>query len=239
MQVKHILCGFESCYIAINNLPRDTKCSEIEELFKVLGVDAALFYVVEMRTLNRRVEAKVFVDADVGKTVADYLDGMVLRGEILGVAVDNDVSPNKMGSSANVLTVSWKLPSRTMVVHCHSLSDAEEIINDLNTTICCGQIAQANFLQKPGRSYFDGDDTISIEVSGVPASVLSFCADLFDGCYITDPDYLDSEAVNRDLRQTVEVMAGYQTSEAAPVNSNQIDVEVRIRLDSWNNAKRA
>ena len=49
VQVEHILCGFECCYIAINNLPSDTKPSEIEELFTTLGVDVAMFYVVKER----------------------------------------------------------------------------------------------------------------------------------------------------------------------------------------------
>ncbi|KAF8338500.1 hypothetical protein F5887DRAFT_514967 [Amanita rubescens] len=113
MQVQHIVCGFDSCYITVKNLPQDAGRAEIEELFIQQGVDATQFHVFKIRTLNSKVEAKVFVDAEIGETLAVGLDGIPFKNEILDTAVDHDTGPSKMGSSArnvNVLTVSWKQP---------------------------------------------------------------------------------------------------------------------------------
>ena len=245
MQVERVLCGFECCYISINNLPQDTKRPEVEELFT--SQDVALFHVVKLRTLGDKVEAKVFVDAEAGETFADNLDGTELRGKTLDVAVDNDAGPNKMGSSArtdiNVLSVSWKLPTRSFLVQCDDPTDARKIISKLHNTIYCGRRIQA----ESHRSYFFGDSD-SVKVSGVPPGVsfklpAEISADLSDHCYITDSvtstDHFDSKAVERDLRRTVEGMAGYQTYELSPAGSNKANVEVRVRFTSWDNAKRA
>jgi hypothetical protein len=245
MQVERVLCGFECCYISINNLPQDIKRPEIEELFT--SQDVALFYVVKLRTWGDKVEAKVFVDADAGETFADNLDGTELRGKTLDIAVDDDAGPNKMGSSArtdvNVLSVSWRQPARTFLVQCDDSSDARKIISKLHNTIYCGRRIRAELHQ----SYFFGD-TDSVKVSGVPPGVSfklpeGISTDLSDHCYITDSatstDNFDSKAVERDLRRTVEAMAGYQTYELSPADSNKVNVEVRIRFTSWDNTKRA
>ena len=242
MNVERVLCGFECCYISINNLPQDIKRPEVEELFT--SQDVTLFYVAKLRTFGDKAEAKVFVDADAGETFADNLDGMELRGKTLNIAVDDDAGPNKMGSSArtdvNVLSVSWRQPTRTFSVQCDDASDARKITSTLHNTIYCGRRIQAEL----HRSYFFGD-TDSVKVSGVPPGV-SFklpevISDLSDHCYVIDTSTrdFDSKAVERDLRLTVEAMAGYQTYELSPASSDKVTVEVRIRFTSWDNAKRA
>lgn len=245
MQVERVLCGFECCYISINNLPPDTKRAEIEELFT--SEDVGLFYVVKQRTLGDKVEAKVFVDADAGETFADNLDGTELRGKTLDVSVDNDAGPNKMGTSArtdiNVLSVSWKQPTRTFLVHCHDRSDTHKVIGKLHNTMYRGRRIQAEL----HASYFLGN-TDSVKVSGVPLGAsfelpAEISADLSAPFYVTDfagsTAHFDSKAVERDLRRTVEAMAGYQTYELSPAGSNKIINNVRIRFTSWDNAKRA
>ena len=245
MQVERILCGFECCYITIKNLPQDIKRTEVEEIFtSFLGIDAAEYYVVDIRTWNDKVEAKVFAGSDVGGTVSDCLHGRTFRGKILDIAVDSDTGPNKMARTAdNVLTVSWKLPSGTFLVHCHGLSDAQQIVDKLHNTEYRGRTIQAE-LQPTRRSYFYGE-TNSVKVSGVPAGMwfklpAGIYTDLASHCYVTDypsTDHFDSKAVERDLRRTVEAMTGYQTYEV--VDSNKVNAEVRILFDSWDNTKRA
>ena len=234
MQVRHIVCGFDSCYITIKNLPQD---AEVEALFIQRGVDASRFYVVNMRTLNHKVEAKVLVDANIGDSrLAAVLNGTMFRGEkILHVAIDDDWGSSKMASSRNVtvLTVSWKPPSATYVVHCCNISHTQKIIDELHNTIRHGQLIQAVI----GRRYVRGYDR-SVMVSGLPVGASldvgqNYCCMVTD---ITSPTFNAEDSVELDLRRAMEEMIGYQSYE---VGSTHPKMEVRVKFDSWANAERA
>ena len=139
MQVQRIISGFDCHYITIKNLPQDANRTEVEALFIQRGVRSSRFYVVNMRTLNHKVEAKVFVDANIGDSIlAAVLNGRVFRGEkILDITLDDDWGPSKMTSSRSVtvLTVSWKLPSATYLVHCRRRSHTQKIVDQLHNAI--------------------------------------------------------------------------------------------------------
>ena len=239
MQVQHIVCGFDCRYITIRNLPQDASRAEVEALLIRWGVNASRFYVVNMRTLNHTVEAKVFVDANIGERLAAVLNGKVFRGgKILDIAVDNDAGPSKMASSRNatVLTVSWKLPSATYLVHCHSRSHTQKIIDELHNTVRHGRRIRA----VADRRYFHGYDR-SVMISGLPVGA-SLDVEENNCCMVTDitsPTF-NPKAVGLDLRRAMEEISGYQTYEVGATHfTNPSMQEVRVRFDSWANAKRA
>ncbi|KAF8338501.1 hypothetical protein F5887DRAFT_515014 [Amanita rubescens] len=208
-----------------------------EALLIQQGVDASRFYVVNMRTLNHNCEAKVFVDANIGDSrLAAVLSGRVFRGgKIPDVAIDDDWGSSKMASSRSVtvLTVSWKLPSATYLVHCHNRSHTQKVIDELHNTIRHGQRIQAVV----GRRYFRGYYYArSVMVSGLPVGasldVENHCCMVTD---ITSPTF-NAEEVGLDLRRAMEGMIGYQTYEVGSTNPN---MEVRVQFDSWANAELA
>ncbi|KAF8345642.1 hypothetical protein F5887DRAFT_1282564 [Amanita rubescens] len=236
MQVRHLVSGFDCCYITIKNLPQNANRAEVEALFIQRGVSSSRFYVVNMRTLNYKVEAKVFVDANIGDSrLAAVLNGRAFRGEeILDIALDDDWGPSKMASSRSVtvLRVSWKLPSATYLVHCSRTSHTPKIIDVLHGAIRHGQRIQA----VAGRPYFRGYDR-SVMVSGLPVgSSLDVeennCCLIMD---VTSPTF-NAEEVELDLKRAMKEMIGYQTYE---VGSTYPNMEAHVQFDSWANAKRA
>ncbi|KAK2465893.1 hypothetical protein APHAL10511_001534 [Amanita phalloides] len=241
LQVQHIVCGFDCLYITIKNLPQDVDRAEVEELFTQQGVAATSFYVERIRTFHHKKEARVIIETEIGESLAVGLDGTEFRDdEILDVAVDHDSGPRKMGSSGrntNVLTVSWKIPTSTILVECHRTSAAQKLVDKLHNTIKNGRTIQAVL-----HDTYDDEVATCVKVSGLsPNAASAWVRKHPDRCTLTYSfpclDF-DTKAVEKDLRRHVERRARIESFEVSPLNPNKVNAEVRIRFHSWDDAKR-
>ncbi|KIL59702.1 hypothetical protein M378DRAFT_997146 [Amanita muscaria Koide BX008] len=245
LDIQHVVCGFDSCFITIKNLPRYVKRHEIEELITEQGVDATFFCIVKMRHVyvTNEVEAKVMSDSGYGQVIAADLDGMEFQDKVLDTTIDNGGAPNKMGTASernvNVLAITWKLPTVTMEAHYMTADDAQNAIRRLNNTIFCGRKIRAEL---PRSTRFSAFNT-SVRVWGLAPTVTTTELQNHSGAYRVDtkstPSLFDNKDLERYLKLIVERKRGFESYEVSPPNPNKFIAEARVRFHTWDDAKRA
>ncbi|KAK2465895.1 hypothetical protein APHAL10511_001536 [Amanita phalloides] len=242
LQVQHMVCGFDCLYITIKNLPQDASRTEVEELFIQQGVDTTLFCVERMKNSNHKIEARVIIEAEIGEALAIGLDGTEFRDDdILDFSVDRDSGPSKMGLvglGTNWLTVSWKIPTATILFDCYSTSTAQALVDVLHNTIEDGRKIRAVLHKTHGHAV-----ATSVKISNLPTETASaWVRRSPEQCTLTNPlPHLnfDTKIVERDLRRHVLRLTTIEAFEISPPNPSKANAKVRIRFHSWDDVKRA
>ncbi|KIL59705.1 hypothetical protein M378DRAFT_131303 [Amanita muscaria Koide BX008] len=243
LDIRHIVCGFESCFIAIKNLPLHVKKHEVEELFIQQGVDVSRFCVVKMLPTNNEVGAKVICDSELGKTIAEGLDGSEFQDSFLDVTVDNGGIPNKMGSaserSVNFLTITWELSTITMVAQYATHNDAQTAGKKLKRTKFEGRNVQVKLIRSPQLR----TSSTSLKISDLPPSVTTTEIERLSGALAVKISpgaaTFDKEDVEKFLKRIMTQRKGFESYEASPPNPEKYIAQARVRFSDRESAERA
>ncbi|KZV70810.1 hypothetical protein PENSPDRAFT_429897 [Peniophora sp. CONT] len=174
LAIRDYTTGYESSIVRVRNLPSDAQEREIRDLFTQQGVDPAKILLLSNRLVDGTREAKVLLDAEVGKTIAVGLDGIEFRDRDLSIDISEYHSPDKMGygimRDADVLSVSWRSPTVRYVVSYPSAEIARQRIQRLDGMSYHGRKLRFEVNQTPpGHSFYV--DPGSVKISNLPSSV--------------------------------------------------------------------
>ncbi|KAF8626735.1 hypothetical protein AX17_006500 [Amanita inopinata Kibby_2008] len=247
LDVQRIVCGFDCCYVTIKNLPQNVKRNEVEELFTQQGVDRDMLCILNLRRVDGdKMEAKVIVDAEVGDAIAAGLDGIEFRdSDGLEISVNDNAGPNRMGSSernANVLTISWFMPSLTMIATYLTPAEAKNAAMVYNNAILHGRRIRVELDQGRNRT-ISKEMCHSVKIMGLPLGVIPDDVRSHVDAVQVRPLGLgmnfDSGEVHTVLRQHLSQTGGFRSYNVSPANAGRGNIEVRARFDSWEEAKSA
>ncbi|KAF8621903.1 hypothetical protein AX15_007399 [Amanita polypyramis BW_CC] len=243
LDIRHILCASDCCYLTIKNLPKNVKDSEVDELFIQQGVNRAAFYLLNLRHVDGKVEAKIMIEAEIGAVLTAGLDGSELGGETLSLTIDQNSGPNKMGASsgknANVLTISWNLPSLSMIASYATPSDAQQAVKSMEKAVFSGRRIKAELDQGRTKS-ISLESTTSVKISGLapevePTEVRAF-ANASEIRAIKSPIY-NLGQLHETLKCHMEQMGGMEAYDIVPGEQNKNAMQVHVRFGTWEQAK--
>ncbi|KZP14856.1 hypothetical protein FIBSPDRAFT_751261, partial [Athelia psychrophila] len=133
--IQDVLLGFESCRIAIKNLPADATIKEVSELFTQQGIESSRFHVLGLdRTPAGKQEAFLIGHKDL-KMVAIGLEEVDFRQERLSFEIMDHSGGDGMQTSpldANTLTLTWRAPYVPYVLTCVDSAQAQAKVRELN-----------------------------------------------------------------------------------------------------------
>ncbi|KAF8632459.1 hypothetical protein AX17_004831 [Amanita inopinata Kibby_2008] len=119
MDVQSTVCGFDNCFIEINNLPLDVQEKEIETLFTSADLSQEAFCVINTGQYgDGTINARAIVRREMGRSIADWVNGQRIRNNALKSRVAR-ITPNRQSSQPSVLTITWEPMSPTQ--HTYSL----------------------------------------------------------------------------------------------------------------------
>ncbi|KAM6496251.1 hypothetical protein JOM56_008957 [Amanita muscaria] len=246
IDVRHVQCSSDCCFVSVKNLPKDMKASSVEELLVQQGIDRSMFYLLQLRhgTGTEKSEARIMVDAEVGRVVATGLDGSQFgESSILSFTVDEVPRPNSMGSSsaknANILTVSWNLPSQIMIASYPSHTDAQNAVATLKDTMYNGRKIRAEIDQGRTKT-ISIESSSSVKINGLPPDAdpaqVQTHAKATGIRAVKSPVY-DLGQFHQTLKEQMHGMESYDIAQTNYEKRGNIE-EVHIRFSTWEQAKK-
>ncbi|KJA22746.1 hypothetical protein HYPSUDRAFT_201842 [Hypholoma sublateritium FD-334 SS-4] len=233
MDIRHVVTGFELCRITIKNLPYDARHDEVVDIFTHQGIDASEFFIQEVKPIGNKVEAIVLANAEQGEAIALGLEGIEFRNEMLTFQVSANASWTGMGDSGRstpFLTVSWWVPSETIIVTYDSMEKAREQVAKLNSKVWNNRRIRVTMNERPNGAaarYFVNQSKF---LGASPeARVLNSTEYELAGMFKLVHDHIATFAGAQ--MDTYDVMS----------NGNRIDGEARVKVQfaDWEDAKRA
>ncbi|KAJ7221709.1 hypothetical protein GGX14DRAFT_430758 [Mycena pura] len=246
--IQEVVTGFESCHIRIKNLPADATQEEIKALFTQQGVEKSRFFITGTKKLpDGRLEATLITTSDEGSAIAIGLEDIEFRQERLHFEVMENTVSGGMGSTApkdcNILTMSWRAPSRSAVATFPSVADAAAKVKFLNRKICGGRQVRVEMNQPPPTQMHQLGWQRAVKISGLPLLISPEEVTQFAGSYtlkfLKPIDYNIDTGV-RMLRQQIELLAARDLVTFDVVARDDIEgnMIVKARFTSWEAAKR-
>ncbi|KAF8806813.1 hypothetical protein BYT27DRAFT_7211843 [Phlegmacium glaucopus] len=236
LEMQDVVAGFDTCRIIIKNLPRDAKRNEVSDMFTQQGMIHSEFLVLDLRPKENHQEATVLAVADRGQVMAIGLDGVEFRDHILTAKVSEN------SNDACVLTISWRVPSATMIATYSSMEEATEKATNLNGKPCKGQQIGAEMNQPSPvvlkiKSYVPS----SIKLTGFP---LGTCIDqeIYDFAGTSDIKSLKSFTLQDIFDLLLRHLKTFQNMKMDsdqlpdPINGRMV---VSAKFENWEDAKKA
>ncbi|KAF8638624.1 hypothetical protein AX17_002165 [Amanita inopinata Kibby_2008] len=242
MQLRRLVCGFDTCNVTIQNLPPSIQKHEIEELLVGQGIDPTLFYVLNTRLVDRLVQATVVTAKRIWNDFIVPMNGMEFRGNaLLFDVVETPVAPNSatpLKPIPNFLTISWSIHPISMHLAYSSHSEAREAVTKLNNSEFRGCRISAKLEQRRRSRLLIATNVVKL--SGLPDGVTrSEIQELSGAHFASDPlfnyNFFD---VRDSLRSHMECSGGLEEFRAEL--SNSVDsVEATAIFGTWREAKQA
>jgi hypothetical protein len=252
IDIKHVISGFESCRLTVKNLPPNAKLSEIADLFTQQGINADEFLILGTRGVDggRHLEAKVLTNAEQGQAIAVGLDGINFRDETLSFEVTDNSSADAMGETSarnpEVLAVSWRAPSASIIATYDSMDAARTKARALDKTIWRGRRIKVEMNSPPTGPALRYYDPSSIKITGLhpdatPMNVVDLTGSAATKA-IKSPLY-DLQAVYQVLEQHMRTVSNDEMTTfdiiSQPNGGVDGNITVQIRFKSWEQAKTA
>ncbi|KAF9468794.1 hypothetical protein BDZ94DRAFT_1303961 [Collybia nuda] len=249
IDIRHVVSGFESCRITVKNLPLNAKLTEIVDLFTQQGIDPDQFLILGTRVMDggKYLEAKILANAEQGNAIAIGLDGINFRDETLSFEVTENVSADAMGESSarspEILTVSWRAPSGSMIATYDNMDVARTKARTLDRTIWRGRRIRAEMNRPPTGPALRYYSPSSIKITGLHPD-----ANTMNILDITGPSTIKTiKSCLYDLPEAYNVLERHIRAASNGVVSFEVksqfnggvdgNVTVQIRFGSWEQAK--
>ena len=172
IDVRSVITGFDLCRVTIKKLPRNATQEEVVHLFTQQGIERSGFFIGQFKDNGKHRETTVLIKAEEGQPIAIGLEGIEFRDHFLTFEVSGDTGENTatMESSADCLTVYWRVPSETFIVTYSSIDEARRKVSELDGEVCKGEHIKARMNQLPPNAF--GNNETSIKLTGFPIGTL-------------------------------------------------------------------
>ena len=237
LDIRHVVSGFESCRLTIRNLPLDAKEHEIIELFTQQGINRDSIRVDKIVIKDGHREAVVLTNRAQGGPVAIGLDGSQFRDETIHFEFGENTASEAMGQSSskdcNVLTITWRAPSITMIATYHTMDLARSRARVLDNTLFAGRKLKVEMNRPPNGVVLRHYIPESIKIMNLPPDILSNdVAKLTDTSRIKPlkPVAYNLEELLVALRHHLDRIGGLQTFEQSQQNDGNIAVKARFEI---------
>ncbi|PFH53608.1 hypothetical protein AMATHDRAFT_83880 [Amanita thiersii Skay4041] len=238
IDIQRMACGSECCYMAIKNLPPHTSRSEVEELL-ARYINRTLFCILRIHHRSKSSEAKTLINTNAAQRAVAALNGSKFSFYRLDVAVTDRAAPNRMrkfDENSKTLTVSWRLPARTIIAGFDTPEAAKNAVTKLHNTIFRGRTIRVGL----DTASQDGQPS-KIRIDGLPYSITADEVQAHVGAIDIREQTLRTqspEAIHKTLRQRI-IPFGRAQYKITPLKICSLRGEARITFESWENAKRA
>ncbi|KIL70489.1 hypothetical protein M378DRAFT_7318 [Amanita muscaria Koide BX008] len=246
IDVRHVQCSSDCCFVSVKNLPKDVKASAVEELFVQQGIARSMFSLLQLRhgPVAETSEARIMMDAEVGRVVAVGLDGSQFgESSILSFTADKVPLLNMMASSstknANYITVSWKLPSRIMIASYPSPIDAQNAVAALTDTAYNGRKIRAEIYQGRNKTV-SIESSFFVKINGLPpdadpAQVRTHVK--ATGIRAVKSPTYDLGQLHQTLKERMHGMESYDIAQTNCEKTGNIG-GAHVRFSTWEQAKK-
>ncbi|KIM39596.1 hypothetical protein M413DRAFT_415587 [Hebeloma cylindrosporum] len=251
--IQHVIPGFDLCRIVIHNLPRNARREEIADIFIQRGIDNSEFSIVHVKEIGNKQEVIVLANVEGWEAISAGLHGITFRDEVLSFSVSDNASgsvPGTAGQSVPSMTISWRIPSETIIANYHSMEEARNKVRELDKKIWNGRRINARMNDPPRQ-----DDFLRLQ-HYVPESVKLFnCppGSEFDEDFYQFVGSHSIRALNSsatfELQDSFDRIHRHISGERGVridtyqvlKRGNEVDGEakVKVEFDDWEDAKRA
>ncbi|KAG7094637.1 hypothetical protein E1B28_005461 [Marasmius oreades] len=240
INIERIVTGFDSCRVRVTDLPFSTKPNDVCDLLRGQDIDEDSFQFVNMRVWKGKKEANFIIEGEQGQTLAEDLDGLHFRGQTLSAEASASGSLQGMNSNnSSTLSISWVLPSARYVVHFKTATEA------LKKHALDGWNYHGRKIKvEPNRLQGQVNvDPCSLLVSRLPmGTAVGDVRELFEATTLRklrSNEYND-EPVEQWLKTFIQnyMRGGFVEFESVQVNKFEGKRSVRVRFESWEDAKR-
>ena len=234
LEVQNVVAGFNTCRITIKNLPKNAKRSDVSDLFTQQGMIHSNFLVLGLRAKENHQEATVLAVADCGRAIAIGLNGIMFHGRSLTFTVSES-------SNDACVTISWRVPSATMIATYNSMEEATKKVTDLNGKFYKGQKIRVEMNQPPPKVALKYYVPSSIRLIGLS---LDICIDqeIYDFAGTSNIKRLKSCTLRDSfdcLLQHLKAFPNIKMDSDQPPEPINGRVVVRVQFETWEDAKKA
>ncbi|KDR80943.1 hypothetical protein GALMADRAFT_241502 [Galerina marginata CBS 339.88] len=249
LEFRHIITSFDLCKITIRNLPLNAGREEISDLFINDGIEFSDFCIHQVRPDGDGLEAVVLANADHGQSIVLDLDGVSFLGRILSVQVWDNASWNTMDATARIspfLTVSWMIPSDTVIATYPTMEEAQEKARKLDMVTWKGRQIRAMMVESPQGFCMQRFVPSSIKIVNLPC-IGRIETDLYNFTGAMDLRLLrsisyDLQASFNSMRRHLENLSGVQMHTYEVVSTGDRthgEAKIKVRFRDWEDARSA
>ncbi|EDR13869.1 uncharacterized protein LACBIDRAFT_321498 [Laccaria bicolor S238N-H82] len=245
IDIRGVIGSFDLCRILVKRLLRNAKPDEVVGIFSQQGMDPKDFFLLEMKPNGGHTEATVLARAEQGEVITLALDGIKFRDERLRFEVSVNASLDSMGSSGDnckTLTITWKVPTTSIIATYTSIGLARVMAKALDGQICNRCKVRA-VMDQPSRG-LRHNLAASIELMNLLPNVPLADVEKFSGtCTLQVVSSLtyDPQEFTAFLRNYLENCPGVvsQSFISMPSLSNKRDDTLRVKVwfHTWEAAK--
>ncbi|KAL0057148.1 hypothetical protein AAF712_016224 [Marasmius tenuissimus] len=241
VDIEQIITGFDSCRVRVSGFPFSTKPNDVCKLVYDQGIDADDFELVNVRVWKGKKEANLIVDGELGRELAEDLDGFHWRGQTLSAEASASGSIQGMSSNNSAaLQISWVLPSVRYIVHFETATDATQMNKSMDGHNFNGRKIKVEPNRPRGQQKVDPR---SLLVSRLPmGTAVGDVRDLFKATALKklrSNEYND-EPVEGWLKDFILkfMRGGFVEFNPVQVNTFEGKCTMRIQFKSWEDAKK-
>ncbi|KIJ40391.1 hypothetical protein M422DRAFT_209809, partial [Sphaerobolus stellatus SS14] len=251
LEIRGIISGFDSCQVKISRLPRDAKEEEIIQLFSQQGVDSSEYFLrnITQNVDDDTLEAEVVTTTEIGENITFALHKLPFRSRRLRCETIGNASPDGMGSSnkdiSNVLTISWRAPTASMIAIYDTMDQVEWAIRTKHQTVFDRSRLKVEMNTPPTGWALRYYVASSVKVTGLPAEADPEEVREYLVCRFVKPIKSNIYNLNESLYDLKNhlcnlLSGGYRSFEIISRGpDNQGYVKVQAKFESWDHAKAA
>ncbi|KAJ7583325.1 hypothetical protein C8J56DRAFT_1055088 [Mycena floridula] len=248
LSIQSNIAGYDLCDIRIKGFPLDARPEEIYDLFKQQGIDVNSFHLVHIKTSAGTQEADFVVAGEYGDALAAGLDGIEFRDNHLSFEIGQFNGTGGMGAAASrncdVLTVSWRAPSRRYVAEYLDMETAQAKVQELNGRIIDGRSLRVDINTRPPEVRFRYPfNPNSIRIDNLPATMTDFSVQTLTlsanvRLLKTPGSFYDLSSARQSLYRQLTFIGDLVDFSPLIGPDERGQVSVRARFISWDAAKK-
>ncbi|KAF8638525.1 hypothetical protein AX17_002068 [Amanita inopinata Kibby_2008] len=242
LDIRSIVCGFDTCFVEIKNLPLDVTPKEIEALFTLHGVRERSFRITGTQLYgDGTVKATAIAHTDAGRRVANKLDGTKFRDNPIEFSVIGCNAPwlplptERQPIGSNVLTLAWEVGHMAALLSYHDPRAAQNALQQVMKDGYDGHKPHAEII-----SSGQGRPT-QVSITGLPAGVTPFKLNVHGNAHavIIQPDKHGPLSLLQGLAEKLRQSDGFKQAGLNSPSPGSPHCIVNASFDTWLSAKQA